>query len=532
MKLKLLSVALVSGCASFSQMTLVGDATIYGAGCGCYRLSQDINDELSAIWSIDPIDLTQPQDLNFQIFLGDEDTWGADGIAFVLKKTGFGIGTGGNGLGYLGLPNSIIVEIDTWNSSPSVPTDIASDHIGISQNGLNNHALSGGPVPIPDVENNVYHDLQILWDPSITTLAVFLDGNYVTAYMGDIVTANFTGNPLVFFGFTASTGGVTNEQRVCMTRDAAFSPDLLVTCPDMPLDFTDESTTDIDDINITDWAWDFGDGGTDVVQNPTYTYTSPGTYTVTLTMTDASGCSDLETVDITVNPPLVIDSAVVDVICNGDSTGIAIAIATSGDAPYTFIWDDALAQVDDSAVGLLPGAYSCTVTDNLGCIGQTTVTISENSLIDVTGIITDDTGGGTGEIDVTVTGGVPPYTYDWSSGPTTEDITGLSTGTYTLTVTDSLGCITVIDFIVNSVQGVNESSLSNLVMYPNPTEGKVNIVIDGSFDYILSDLSGKVLMAQNSSGNTTLDISGFESGIYFVTIQMNGSKIVRKVVLR
>jgi PKD repeat protein len=530
MKIKLLSVSLLVAIGSFGQMTLVGDAAIYGAGCGCYRLTPNLNDKTGAIWSVDKIDLSQPQDLNFQVFLGVEDTWGADGIAFVMKKTGTGIGLGANALGFGGLANSIIVEIDTWNSNPAVPTDIASDHIGISQNGLNNHALSGGPVAIANIEDNAYHDFRILWDPSLLTLAVFLNGIPVTSYTGDIVTSNFTGDPMVHFGFTGSTGGVYNEQRVCMTRDAAFSADLLVTCPDVPVTFDDASITDIGEINITDWAWDFDDATTDNVQNPTHSWSVPGTYTVTLTMTDASGCSDIETLDIVVNPPLEVDSNLVNIACYGDSSGIAIAIPTTGDAPYTFIWDDALAQVDDSAVGLGTGTYSCTVTDDLGCTGQTTVTISESAEILGSGVVTDDTGGGTGAIDVTVSGGTPPYTYDWSNAETTEDISGLAAGSYSVTVTDSLGCQIVIDFTVNSVQGVGESALAQALVYPNPTESVVNIVLNGQFDVVVSDLSGKVIFATTGSHSVSVDLTDFESGIYFASIRMEGAQVVKKLI--
>ena len=91
----------------------------------------------------------------------------------------------------------------------------------------------------------------------------------------------------------------------------------------------------------------------------------------------------------------------------------------------------------------MAGVYSLTVTDAVGCTSNWTDTVAQPSAgitiaLNATSIACF--GATTGAIDATVTGGSAPYTYAWSTGATSEDLTGLSVGTYVLTVTDASGC--------------------------------------------------------------------------------------------
>jgi PKD repeat protein len=137
-----------------------------------------------------------------------------------------------------------------------------------------------------------------------------------------------------------------------MYRDADFSADLTTVCVGQEVSFTDESTSDLI-YNLEEavtWSWDFGDGSTSLLQNPTHSYAADGIYTVSLTITDVSGCSSVETLEITVTPPLDVDVVHTDVTCFGLNDGTATATTVSGTGPYTYLWDDALSQAVSTAV--------------------------------------------------------------------------------------------------------------------------------------------------------------------------------------
>jgi len=691
MKKSLLMLGFALSTLSFGQMTMTSSAML--GACDCYQLTTNSANDKGAIWSPATINLTLPFDMTFNIYAGAVD--GADGMAFVLQQNATGVGDVGATLGYrdIAAPSippisakSLAIEIDTWNSSPAVVTDIGdvvNDHTGIEFNNSVEHNL-GGPYLIPNVETGTYHTFRVIWNPSLQVMTVMLNGAFVFAYNGDIITNVFTGNPNVYFGWTAGTGGVFNEHRVCMYRNAAFTQNLTAVCPDVPVTFTDASTSDLN--NIVSYSWDFGDGSAlDINQNPVYSYTTPGTYTAELTMTDISGCDDIATVSITVLPDLVVNVVGTDVTCFTDLDGQAVATPTNGTGPYSYLWDDLLAQTNATATGLIPNTYNVDVEDALGCKGVGTVTIGEpvEVTVDVTGndvscfgfldgqatanpltgvspfdylwndgaaqftatasnlapgiyavtvtddngceglgnitigepleftvdinssdancfnakdgqatavetngvspftylwddafsqtsqtalnllagtynvtvtddngciatdavvigqpaeilitaIVTNDAGGGNGSIDATIIGGIAPYTTNWSNSATTEDINSLASGSYTLTVIDANGCAKDSTFQIKNTVGINDFGTINFELYPNPTTGIFQIDGIGYYAVVITDAAGRVVLNMDATDNTTIDLSTFENGIYFVRIEKDELNYMEKVVL-
>lgn len=506
------------------SQTLVGDAT---GTCDCFTLTTAAG-QGGAVLSPGTIDLTNPFDFTFNIYLGTDDVWGADGLAFVLKQTGTGMGATGNALGYGGIPNSIAVEVDTWNSSPAITTDIASDHVALDLNGSVEHDLVG-PTPIPNVEDGLYHLLRITWDPGTMQLEVFLDGTSYFVYTGDIVTIAFGGNPIVYFGITASTGGAFNEQGVCMYRNADFSADLTTVCVGQTVTFTDASTSDLN--MITEYSWDFGDGTTSLLQNPTHDFMVPGTYTVELTITDVSGCSDIHTVDIVVEPELSISTITVDITCFGDDDGTATATPTTGTGPYSFIWDDPLGQTVTTASDLPPGTYNVDVTDAAGCVGTASVLINEPSALnlDAISITNASCGLSNGAIDVTVSGGTPAYQYSMDGGTTfspSSPLTGLADGTYNVLIEDANGCqISSTETVgLDSPLSIDAISGTDVTCGPTP-DGTITITASSGVTPYSYSLDGITYQVSNI-------FTGLTAGTYTVYVLDNsGCEITSSITI-
>lgn len=433
-----------------AQMILSGTAT---GACDCYELT-DFTNESGSIWSPGTISLANPFDFTFNVNLGVDDVWGADGMVFALRQSGTSSGAIGNGMGYGGISPSVGVEIDTWNSSPTVPTDIASDHLGMSANGLVNHGLVG-TTAIPNIEDGAYHLFRAVWDPVATDLEIWLNGTLYFTYTGDLVALYFGGNPNVYFGWTGGTGGVDNIQSVCMYRTADFTRDYVTACVDQTVTFTDISSSDLiynGDEAVT-WAWNFGDGGTSSLENPTHAYAAAGTYTVTLTITDVSGCSSTVTHDITITAGLAVTMTHTDVTCFGLDDGTGTATPTTGTGPYTFVWDDPLVQVTGTAVDLAPTTYNVIVTDALGCVGSGSVTILEPPalVLDAVAATNASCGLANGTITITASGGTPALEYSIDGGVTffpTGSFTGLINATYNVVVRDANNCTVTTTIVV------------------------------------------------------------------------------------
>lgn len=190
----------------------------------------------------------------------------------------------------------------------------------------------------------------------------------------------------------------------------------------------------------TTYSWDFGNGiGTSTLQNPTYTYPAAGTYTVSLTVTQA-GCVDTYTQTVTVYPAPTLTITPTNATCFGFCDGSALANPVGGSGSYLYQWNAAAAnQTTQTAINLCAGSYSLTVTDTYGCSVTGSTTIGQPAQMVLTVTRTDATCNGlcNGTAQVSVVGGSGSYTYLWSNLANTANITGLCAGTYTVTVTDA-----------------------------------------------------------------------------------------------
>lgn len=180
------------------------------------------------------------------------------------------------------------------------------------------------------------------------------------------------------------------------------------------------------------YAW-LPSGGT----NSTASGLSIGTYTVSIT--DFTGCTQSKTIAITSSSSAITltTSATANSSCTAN--GIATAVATGGSGVLTYLWSNG--QSTSAATGLTGGTYTITVTDVNGCSKIDTANVA-SSAPSITLLFSTTTAGciDTGTATVTASGGIAPYLYVWTNGSTTQTAVGLAAGTYSVTVTDSVGC--------------------------------------------------------------------------------------------
>ncbi|NRB50110.1 MAG: T9SS type A sorting domain-containing protein [Saprospiraceae bacterium] len=246
---------------------------------------------------------------------------------------------------------------------------------------------------------------------------------------------------------------------------------------------------------------------------------SAGTYTVTVT--DGNSCTTTAVAMIT-EPTVLGVTASTDsnVSCNGDSDGGVTASASGGTMPYTYEWNTG--GTSASISGLSAGTYTVTVTDMLGCTSTDNATITEPSLLALT--IMDDqicNSAGDGELVANPSGGTSEYTYLWSTGATSSSISGLSGGTYTLTVTDMNSCTITDTAYVYEATEVTATIIEDVDISCN---GEVDgqLTVQGAGGQVAA-LEGPAALPPGytylwSNGATTPTISGLTVGTYSVTV--------------
>ncbi|HEX6191691.1 MAG TPA: PKD domain-containing protein [Chitinophagaceae bacterium] len=262
--------------------------------CNCYTLTPAINTQSGSVWNATKINLKTPFDFIFNVYLGCADAGGADGIVFMLQPISTSVGTTGEGMGFEGISPSIGISLDTWtNGNRNDPFD---DHISIQANGVVTHGNDlAGPVLASSVAGNIedcqWHTLRISWDPATKSLKAYFDGEFRLESNVDLVATIFNNDPMVYWGFTAGTGGANNLQQFCTALNPAFKSNFSAntTCFGNAVIFTNLSESFAP---IASYYWNFGDGSTSTLANPpTHNYSKPGVYEVKLAITALDGCN-------------------------------------------------------------------------------------------------------------------------------------------------------------------------------------------------------------------------------------------------
>ncbi|MDP6908344.1 MAG: PKD domain-containing protein, partial [Flavobacteriales bacterium] len=372
----------------FGQYVVNGHAV--QLSCNCYRLTEAVNGQGGSVWNSNMISLNDPFDFTFDVYLGDQPG-GADGIAFVLQPLSTAEGTTGGGIGYFGIDPSVAIEVDTYKNN----WDPVEDHMAIQVNGDNDHTtinnLAGPEIALvsgANIEDGQTHVMRVSWDPISMTLNAYMDGSLRVSYTGDIVTDYLASDPMVFWGFTGSTGGLNNVHEFCLSIIPGLTASMFDICEGEEVFFDDDSYSALGD--VVSWDWDFNNGTTSTDQTPgAITFNEAGTYTVVQTIVDAAGCDASDSLEITVYPNPIADFIPAEV-CEGAATEFTDQSSVSSGLISNWDWDFGDGSSDNgnivSNIYTVAGTYTASlmVTTSNGCVDSTNeeVTVFENPMAD------------------------------------------------------------------------------------------------------------------------------------------------------
>lgn len=237
-----------------------------------------------------------------------------------------------------------------------------------------------------------------------------------------------------------------------------------------------------------------------------------------LTVTDANNCviSMGSNIEQPTEPLLVIDN-VTDVDCYGNFTGKITLSTTGGTAPYSYRWTDdnsyILTENVDSIVNKSKGVYTVTVTDVNHCTYELVTAIDQpNSPLDLQYSQENVScyGGTDGEIDIEVIGGTLPYSYQWSNGSLFEDLTTISAGGYTVTVTDENGCQH------EEIITINQPEEPLILSIQSQSSSCFNVSDGAAYSFVSGGTQPYTF--EWSNGATTKDIINVLAGVYSLTV--------------
>lgn len=437
--------------AGQTNFVVNNNASIIGGGC--HQLTNNTSAVKGSAWYPNQISLNNAFDLTFHVF----QTGSGDGMAFVLQNTGTtAIGDGGNALGFGqslpagtgGINPSVAVELDLFDNSGAGVDDVAFDHLAIHVNQDMTNAVMGPTNALPgnaNMNDGVCRELRIVWNPGTTTMQVYFDGVLKFNYVNDMTNNIFGGNPNVWFGMTGSSGGVTALQRFCFDIAVANNDTTMCRADTLPLNGNTSPTS---------WSWtNQTTGGTQGILNPTNPITSfvpaiatgAPSYTLYYDVSNGFGCTERDTVIVTVvSNPIAIAGPDVS-ICLGDSVGIG-----SGQVGgYTYSWSPAGGLSNPSIANPVAGPAATTIytltrtetTSGIACSHDTTVQVTVNPLPTANAGPNDTVCDGA----CTTIGGAPVggYTYNWtpSGGAAAQpNVCPTTTTTYQQLVTDGNMC--------------------------------------------------------------------------------------------
>lgn len=305
---------------------------------------------------------------------------------------------------------------------------------------------------------------------------------------------------------------------------AAFNTSSSSVCVGQSITLTDGSTN-----TPTSWAWTMTGGtpASSTVKNPTVSYSTAGTKTVTLVATNAGGNSAPVSHVITVNalPSVTANSPT---ICNGSSASLTAGGAT------TYAWSTGGSGASISVSPTTNTSYTVTGTTS-GCSNTAIANVTVNPLPNVVATSTTICSGNSASL--TASGAT---TYLWSTGGTSSTCVVSPTATTTYSVTGTAGgcskTVTAVVTVNNCGAGIANYNTANMIsIYPNPANEFLNIdlgLLTGTKTAQLYDISGRVVLEKNTEGSDMqLNLSDVSKGTYFIKVLSDKTVVAVKMIL-
>jgi gliding motility-associated-like protein len=356
-----------------------------------------------------------------------------------------------------------LTNLDTITVCPSTPTDYYAEVIYTNCNGATVTVRDTASI-IASASNMVLTMTQtdaVCNGSSDGTATVGVTGNnnpYTILWSDNQTTATATGLAAGTYTVTVTeTGGCLATSSVTINEPLAIV--LQASHTDAICNGQPSGTASVTATNaVGALSYNWSNGGT------TQTITGLGIGTYNVTVTDANGCTATASTTVGQPVPVVVSLQATDPLCAGQPSGTATATGSAGVGSYTYLWSNGANT--QTATGLTAGTYSVTATDANGC--QATGSIS---LVDPSPIVVGATStnaicfaGSEGTATAQVSGGTPPYTYQWNNGGNQVTINNLPAGSYTVTATDANGCsgsatVAVTEPPIISLQVIGDSSL-------------------------------------------------------------------------
>lgn len=232
------------------------------------------------------------------------------------------------------------------------------------------------------------------------------------------------------------------------------------------------------------------------------------------------------------------DLTTTDLTSPGANDGTAEVNVTQGNGPLTYDWTgpNSYSSSGSSSISSLEdGAYTVTMTYNGGqCDTTAEFTIFDALQLIINSVDPQTTTPADGAVNFTISGGAMPYDtiIDDGQSQTNGPFSGLSSGQYTLIVTDDNGNTVDSTFTVDNVVSVNGANLNEFSMYPNPATSILNITGEYLISSTIYDINGRAVLHSNLQNTGAIDISNLESGVYTVNIHSEKGEYVQKLIIQ